>query len=414
MSNRMTFCGFGWLCAVQFALAIASGAAIAQETIDVGETGFDIKRPVLASACKNGCPWGELGDFVEKAMKPMGYEVIQCRNCNRAEGPRLVSKASLPPELSGADTIVGTTTRFDAPVDFGITASDMLDQAYRGAHGYNDDGPFKNLRLIAKIEDPFYLLVAVKADSGITDLSQIAEKSLPVTILGGGSPISQAVLEYYDITADNLAAWGGSMGLTYFTTPDTQFDVIVSELGSPSNNPESALWPTLSQAFDLRFLKLPAELLNQLVDTDLGLQKVTVKYGLLRGIESEFKTVARSGEAVFARDDTPEDAAYDIAKAIDKHRSDLKWFIRPYTYDSNTVFENFDVPLHPGAERYYREAGYLVDKGSASDTTCENSGSCNVTSGRSSGLPLLATLCAMLWLVRRRRDQLSSGWRSWR
>ena len=64
----------------------------AQETIDVGKTGWDVKRPVMAAACENGCPWGELGDFVQESMKPYGYSVILCRNCNRSYGPRLVSE----------------------------------------------------------------------------------------------------------------------------------------------------------------------------------------------------------------------------------------------------------------------------------------------------------------------------------
>ena len=37
----------------------------AQENIDVGKTGWDVKRPVFAAACETGCPWGELGDFVK-------------------------------------------------------------------------------------------------------------------------------------------------------------------------------------------------------------------------------------------------------------------------------------------------------------------------------------------------------------
>src|SRR6185503_1293545 len=86
-------------------------AAHAQETVDAGVTGFAVKRPVLASACPNGCPWGELGDFLAEAMRPHGYDLVQCRNCNRSEGPRLVAKASLPPELGVQDLFVGTKTR---------------------------------------------------------------------------------------------------------------------------------------------------------------------------------------------------------------------------------------------------------------------------------------------------------------
>jgi hypothetical protein len=79
-------------------MAACSTAAIGQQapsgTIDVGKTGWAAKRPVVASACPFGCPWGELGEFVHDAMTPLGYDVILCRNCNRDRGPRLVSAAA--------------------------------------------------------------------------------------------------------------------------------------------------------------------------------------------------------------------------------------------------------------------------------------------------------------------------------
>jgi TRAP-type uncharacterized transport system substrate-binding protein len=94
---------------------------------------------------------------------------------------------------------------------------------------------------------------------------------------------------------------------------------------------------------------------QQNIDAEL----VVAHNGLLRGVNRRIKTLGRSGESVFARDDTPEQAAYDLAKAIDENHGALKWFIRVYTYDSRTVWQNFGVPLHPGAEKYYREVGYL-------------------------------------------------------
>jgi hypothetical protein len=180
-----------------------------QGTVDVGKTGFDVKKPVLASACEHGCPWGELGDFLTDAMQPLGYAVILCRNCNRDQGPPLVAQASYPPPLGFMDTFVGTTTRVDAPVDFGITESGLLAWAYDGRNSYAQSGPFRNLRLIARLEDPTYLLVAVKADSGITDLSQIAQRQMPVTILGGDSPIAKPVLDSYGLTPSAVTSWGG-------------------------------------------------------------------------------------------------------------------------------------------------------------------------------------------------------------
>jgi uncharacterized protein len=389
-------------------------------TIDAGITGFSVKRPVLASACPHGCPWGELGDFVAEAMQPLGYDVVQCRNCNLANGPRIVANASYPPELSITETFVGTTTRVNAPIDFGITSSGLLAWAYAGIHSYSGE-PYKNLRLIAKVEDPSYLLVAVKFESCITDLSQIAQQKLPVRILGGGSPISQPILDYYGLTEEAVTSWGGVFANATIAgqADDPPFDVVITENASPAQNPESAYWTKVSQKHALRFLDLPESVLDKLAgDKNLGVKRVTVKWGFLRGVDRPIATVARSGHVVFARDDMPDQVAYDVAKSIDDHRDSLRWYIRPYSYDPRTAWADGDVPLHPGAERYYREVGYLAGSGCSSaeaSAPVASSAGGGCTCGSVGGAPpepgLETFLVALGWVLvsKRRRFASNSG-----
>ena len=361
-----------WLGCLGALLALAAAAPapppsapqpVLGRTLEVGKTGFAVKRPVFAAACPNGCPWGELGEFVQEAMRPMGYDVILCRNCNRTKGAPIVAKAGLPPALDAGDMRVGTVERVNAPVDFGVTESAMLTAAYEGRDLYQKDGPYTNLRVIAKLEDPTYLLVAVRKDTGITDLAQIHDRKMPVRILADFQASSTPVLDYYGLTREAVASWGGSFRSALEAAEAgpggaAQFDVIVSSLASPAMNPESAFWTRLSQAYDLRFLDLPEPLLAKMAK-DVGMERVTAKWGLLRGVDRAIPTVARSGEVVFARADLSDKDAYAIAKAIDQHRQALRWYIRPYSYDPRTVWKNGAVPLHPGAARYYREMGYM-------------------------------------------------------
>jgi len=328
----------------------------AQETADAGKTGWAVRRPVMAAACECGCPWGELGDFVQESMKPFGYSVILCRNCNRSYGPRLVSEHDYPPQLDSANIKDGVNVRVNAPVDFGVTSSAMLSAAYDGKSASR--GPFRNLRLIAKIEDPFYYLVVVKKESGIKDFASIKSRHLPIRIMGAdGNMVT--IMKYYGITADDIKSWGGKMGVTMDEALKGDFDIVGGFLASPSLNPESVSWTTLSQKFDLYFFELPDDLLKLIARQNVDAEFVEVHCGLLRGVDRRIRTLGRSGEAIFIRDDAPEQAAYDLAKAIDENHGALKWFIRVYTYDPKTVWQNFGVPLHPGAEKYYREVGYM-------------------------------------------------------
>jgi len=331
---------------------------MAQETIDVGKTGWDVKRPVMAAACDAGCPWGEIGNFVRESMEPYGYSVILCRNCNKWYGPQLVSENDYPPPLDEDNLRVGVNVRINARVDFGVTSSAFLTSAYNGT--FRNEGPYDNLRLIAKIEDPYYLLLAARKESGIKSMAQVKQQKLPVRIFdnGGGMAI---ILEYYGIKPEDIESWGGKMRVSQEDAVNGDFDLIIGFMASPSLNPESSYWTTLSEKFDLYFIELPEELLEKISGQNVDSEQVIARNQLLRGMDRWIKTLGRSGESVFAREDTPEQAAYDLAKAIDENRGALKWFIRVYTYDSNTVWQNFGVPLHPGAERYYREVGYIKD-----------------------------------------------------
>lgn len=345
-------------------MAIAAPACASQadqaasEWQDVGATGYKTKRLALASACVEACPWGELGEFVRDAMQPEGYEIILCRNCNRTEGPRLVAKASLPPPLVDDDLRHGTTKRIKAPIDFGITEASMLAWAYRGEHIYAKDGPYPHLRLIARIEDPTYLLVAVKPSLGIKSLGDIRARKLPVRIITDFQPSAMPVLDYYGLDKASLESWGGSLVGTKDITAQTAFDVVVSSLASPANNPESAFWTTLTVAHDLTFLDLPDALIDHMIKT-ADMVPASARWGLLRGVDRSIKTAGRSGEVVFARADMPDEIAYAAAKAIDRERGELKWFVRPYSIDPRTVSDGRGVPLHPGAQRYYREMKYV-------------------------------------------------------
>jgi TRAP-type uncharacterized transport system substrate-binding protein len=137
-----------------------------------------------------------------------------------------------------------------------------------------------------------------------------------------------------------------------------EFDVIIDDHGTPFMNPEGSHWTILSQRHDLKFLDLPEPLLQEL-DKSTDYRIVSTKWGMLKGMDRAIRTVARSGEVIFARADTPDQAAYDIARAVDQARGDLIYLIRRYSIDPRTVAENQGVPLHPGAARYYREQGYI-------------------------------------------------------
>jgi TRAP transporter TAXI family solute receptor len=358
MGRRIRSCAaFGVLVLACLVLAGTPSTAVrAQDAAKLQASAYATKTPVLGAACSR-CPWGAIADVVKEMMAPYGYNVAVCHNCYMADSTRIVSERRTAPKLTHLDAEFGTTTTPAGTIDFGVSSVGLVTDTYNGLNVYKADGPRKNLRVIAHIQQPSYLTVAVKKGSGITDLKQIKDKKLKVRILAAPGTIDQRVLAYYGISKTELESWGGTMG-SAMEYGDLTFDVIVSSLGVLSNFPEGNIWYEASQKYDLAFLALPEDLLDTLANS-FPIVRTTMPAHYFRGVDRPIPTVSTVGHFVYGRDDMPDQFAYDVAKAIDAHREKLRWTLLPFSYDTRTAWKSYGVPLHPGAERYYREAGYM-------------------------------------------------------
>jgi uncharacterized protein len=333
---------------------LSAAAVYAQQ--GTATTGVTAKRPVLQAACDH-CPWGALGNLVKKIMGSYGYDVQVCLSCSGREAARIVAKRLLPPEITDRQFAEGTLVNPDGPIDFGVTGIDAVRRAYNGNANF-PEGAFKNLRVIARIENPSYLMVAVTKESGITNLKQVRERKMPVRILAGVGALVAPVLAYYNLTPKDVEALGGAIYAGNALLKNSNFDIIIGS-GVLANNPEGNMWYEMSAKKDLVFLPLPDDLRQKLASEDTA-QLVDIPFRYMRGVgDKPIPTVGTSGEAVYGRDDLPNQFAYDVAKGLDEQHGLLKWAVVPFSYDPATVADGGGVPLHPGAERYYRERGYL-------------------------------------------------------
>src|SRR5579872_764123 len=168
-------------------------------------------RPVFGGACKS-CPWGAMADVVKAALEPYGYDVQVCYHCFMADAPRIVGDARMPPpwnpHLGGG---VIPDSYIPAPpngrVEFGAVADQLLVAAYDGTGPYARDGPRHQLRLIANIASPVWLMVAVKKETGITDLAQLKDHKGPLKIVAADE-MANPIFAYYGTSKDALKAAG--------------------------------------------------------------------------------------------------------------------------------------------------------------------------------------------------------------
>jgi TRAP-type uncharacterized transport system substrate-binding protein len=308
---------------------------------------FDDKRLIFGGAGP-GTPWGTLGQITSRALEPLGYTVRIDPDASRGRCPGMVD--------------AGT-------VDLGATQTLLVRWAYAGMHRFAAQGGLPRLRAIATIMFPAWLGVAARWESGITDLRQIAEQHLPVRVLGGAGDLYEPILAYYGLSRESIEAWGGRIlpalaitpGPNYVVTPHVragEVDVILENVYA-AYTPEAAAFHEASILLNLRFLPLPEDLI-QSICRDYGGEPGQIPYRLLRGVDRPVPSVYRPWQLIFGRDDMPAEFAYLLAQALDTNRHLFRETHIPYSYDPFEVARDHGIPLHPGAEQFYRERGYLT------------------------------------------------------
>jgi len=319
------------------------------------------KRITFAGAAPIGAgtPWGTLALVVRRALEPLGYQTeIEVLSWG-ANNPRYVA---------------------DGRADLGATQYRAVQEAMEGTEAWQGEEPRRNLRLIAIINQPAWIGVAVRAETGITDLADVVKRQYPLRLKVGRERAIESVLNYYGTTAKQIVDWGGKLvgaEPPQQETPadpfgrwlgrdwnaiapwvaDGEFDAIIDPIYA-AYTPEHKHWWEATLLHDMHFLPLPADLIGSIVEKQQAEGPGAIPHRLMRGVDEDVPTVQRFPQCIYTRAEAEESFVYEVTRALDGGRHLFRATHIPYSYDPDNVARERAVPFHEGARRYYREAGY--------------------------------------------------------
>ena len=236
-------------------------------------------------------------------------------------------------------------------------------------------GPFSRklpLRIIATFPSWDVMGFAVHESTGITSLAQIRKERIPLRLSTGPTTRQtllyeptmftvSAVMKAAGFSFADLRTWGGKIqSVTRPSHPDRRAAIESGAIDAVFDEGIKS-WGQTAVDRGFRYLPLEGAVMKRLLA--MGFRAAVVPKSRFRGLAEDVPTVDFSGWPMVVRADMPDEVAHALCEAIEARRELIPTDnYRPLDVAqlcANDAEAPFDVPLHPGAERFYRERGYL-------------------------------------------------------
>jgi hypothetical protein len=339
MVSWRTICWRGMVCAI-FVFAALLGIAAAD----------DARFFRIGTAATAGS-FFEIGGIIASAISnPPGTP-----SCPRA------GNCGVPGLVAVAQTTQGSLDNLrlinGGQIESGFAQADLAGWAYAGSNVFTEAGSMPKLRAIASLF-PESLHLVVRAESRIRSLSDLRGKTVGLGEQGSGTNANARVLlAAAKLGEHDLSRRYMSPGQTAAALRDGSIDAFFV-VGAP---PIPAV-RELAATVPIRLVPIVPEIVQRLATEFTFYQPAVIPADTYPGVAEATPTAGFFALwLVGAGIDT--DLVYAITKSLWSEATSRLMAALPsgQRVDLDRALAGLSVPLHPGAERFYREAGKPVD-----------------------------------------------------
>lgn len=245
-------------------------------------------------------------------------------------------------------------------IESGFSQSDVAYWAYTGTGVFDGKPAIEGLRTIANLY-PESIHIVARADSGINGVADLKGKKVSLDEPGSGTLVdARLILAAYGLTEADIEPEYLKPNQAADLMRDGNMDAFFFVGGFPAG--------AIAELATSRAIKLVPIIGSEAdaVVEEYGFFAVnTVPGGTYEGVADDVQTLAVGAQWVTGADQD-EELIYQITKALwnDSSRALLDaGHAKGKEIRLETALDGVGVPLHPGAERFYREAGLDVPAG---------------------------------------------------
>lgn len=240
-------------------------------------------------------------------------------------------------------------------LDFGVAQSDWQHHAYKGTSKFEKQGAFTDLRAVFSVHPEPFTVVARK-DSSIQSFDDLKGKRVNIGNPGSGQRGTMEVVmnakgwKMSDLAPSELKSAEQAKALC-----DDKVQAIVFTVGHPSGSIKEA-----TTTCDSVVVPVAGPVIDKLVADNAYYRKAVIPGGMYKGTDADVNTFG-VGATLVTSTKTPADMVYKLVKAVFENFDQLKKLHPAFAHldKKSMVSSGLSAPLHPGAEKYYREVGLI-------------------------------------------------------
>jgi TRAP transporter TAXI family solute receptor len=305
----------------------------------------------IASGSAGGTYYPIAGLIANAISNPPGSR--PCDEGGSCGVPGLVAVAQ-----SANGSVANVNSIQSGAVESGFAQSDVTYWAYTGTGLFEGREPLTGLRFIANLY-PEHIHVYTRGDSDIETLEDLRGKTVNIGLPASGAKVGATLIlsaagmtENEDYTAAYLNTQQATEQLQ-----DGQIDAALTVTGYPS-----AGIAQLAATAGLKLISIPAAVQEAVIEQAPFYYSADIPSGAYEGVDYDTSTVA-VGAQWLVGEQVDEELVYGITQALwnDNTRKLLdNGHAKGSSIQPSSALVGRGIPLHPGAERFYREAG-MVD-----------------------------------------------------
>lgn len=241
-------------------------------------------------------------------------------------------------------------------LDMGVAQSDWQFHAYNGTDAFAEQGANKDLRSVFSLHPEPFTVVA-RASAGIKNFNDLKGKRVNIGNPGSGQRGTiEVIMKAKGWTSSDFALASELKASEQASALcDNKIDAMVYVVGHPSGAIKEA-----TTSCDSNLVEVNDSTIDMLVNENSYYRKATIPGGMYQGNPDDVVTFG-VGATIVSSASVPDDVVYHVVKAVFENFDTFRKLHPAFENLSKEemVRDALTAPLHPGAEKYYKEAGLL-------------------------------------------------------